>query len=86
MAAADLPDLNALRAELDQLEHEERELSTLRRKLHDRLASFPNPHNEARERELSARRRELHRRIDALRVQLRNVGFYVGPPGPSRRD
>jgi hypothetical protein len=86
MAAADLPDLDALRTELDRLEHEERELSAARRRLHDRLASFPNPHTEARERELSALRHQLHQRIDAHRVQLRDAGLDVGPPGPSCRD
>jgi hypothetical protein len=52
---------------LERLEREERELSRLRRKLHDRLASFPNPITEAREREVSRQRRELHARIDSLR-------------------
>jgi hypothetical protein len=41
----------------------------MRRKLHDRLASFPNPTTEERERELSKRRRELHAEIDALRAR-----------------
>jgi hypothetical protein len=59
-----------LLGELVRLEREEREVSALRRKLHDRLASFPNPATEARERELSAQRRELHRRIDELRARL----------------
>jgi regulator of replication initiation timing len=86
MAAAEMPDLDAMLAELDQLEREERDLSTLRRKLHDRLASFPNPLNEARERQMSSQRRQLHRRIDSLRLQLRNAGFHVGPPGPRCRD
>jgi len=60
-------------AELDvrlaQLEAKERELSALRRKLHDRLASFPNDATAERERQLSKQRRELHAEIDALRAQ-----------------
>jgi hypothetical protein len=54
---------------LEQLEAEERELSTLRRKFHDRLASFPNEVTIEKERELSKRRSELHVRIDTLRAE-----------------
>ena len=61
-----------LDALLEQLEAEERDISTTRRKLHDRIATFAgagSPHLEVRERELSKERRELHRRIDELRAR-----------------
>jgi len=58
---------------LARLEVEEREISALRRKLHDRLASFPNEVTEAQEREISKERRELHARIDELRARLREL-------------
>ena len=58
-----------LDARLHQLEAREQEVSSLRRKLHDRLASFPNESTVERERELSKERRELHAEIDALRAQ-----------------
>ena len=54
---------------LEELEAEESEVSRLRRRLHDRLASFPNEVTEQQEREVSKRRRELHVRIDALRAE-----------------
>lgn len=57
---------------LEELEAEERELSLRRRRLHDRLAVFPDYGGgdlDQQERELSARRRELHARIDALRAE-----------------
>jgi len=56
---------------LVRLEQEEREISALRRKLHDRLSSFPNEVTEAQEREISKQRRELHAKIDELRARLR---------------
>ena len=62
-----------LEALLETLEAEEREISSLRRKLHDRLASFPNEVTEAQEREISKERRELHARIDELRARLREL-------------
>jgi hypothetical protein len=62
-----------LRTRLEKLEAEEREISALRRKLHDRLASFPNEVTEQHEREVSKQRRELHVQIDALRAKLREV-------------
>jgi hypothetical protein len=62
-----------LTALLEQLEGEEREISSLRRKLHDRLASFPNEATMQQEREISAKRRELHAQIDELRVKLRHL-------------
>jgi len=66
----------ALEAELQRLEEEERDLSLLRRRLHDRMAIFPDAEGAqelaAREADLSKQRREVHRRIDELRAQ-RNV-------------
>jgi chromosomal replication initiation ATPase DnaA len=62
-----------LRTRLEKLEAEEREISALRRKLHDRLASFPNEVTEQHEREVSKQRRELHAQIDALRARLREL-------------
>jgi hypothetical protein len=59
--------------ELERLEHREKEVSALRRRLHDRLDSFPNEVTGAREQLLSAERRELHARIDVLRAELRRL-------------
>ena len=60
-------------AELEQilveLQEEEAEVSRLRRRLHDRLASFPNEVAQQQEAELSRRRRALHLRIDVLRAE-----------------
>jgi archaellum component FlaC len=67
-----VPSESELEQELHRLEEEEREVSDLRKKLHERLASFPNPVVEQQERELSARRRELHDQIDRLRIRLRD--------------
>jgi hypothetical protein len=64
-----------LDARIEALLVEERELSAVRKKLHDRLSSFPNEMTTEKERELSKRRRELHEQIDALRAErskLRN--------------
>jgi chromosome segregation ATPase len=60
------------RQRLQELEEEERLLSSRRRKLHDRMAMYPDSGAdlEAQERELSNRRRELHREIDELRARL----------------
>jgi hypothetical protein len=54
---------------LERLEAEERELSALRRRFHDRLASFPNEVTTEKEQEISQRRRALHIRIDTLRAE-----------------
>jgi 50S ribosomal subunit-associated GTPase HflX len=70
MASQTFFDINAMIVELEQLEHQERKVSAFRRRLHDRLDSYPNEFTAAREREVSAKRRSLHRRIDALRAQL----------------
>jgi anti-sigma-K factor RsiG len=59
----------ALEQLLVQLQAEEEEVSRRRRKLHDRLASFPNEVTQQQEREISAQRRALHVRIDALRAE-----------------
>ena len=70
-----MDDLNEREVEelLERLEAEERDISTTRRRLHDRIATFPDTaataHLELREREISNERRELHRRIDELRVR-----------------
>lgn len=59
-----------LRAKLVELQDEEREVSALRVKLHERLASFANPVAEEQERELSEKRRALHAEIDRIRGLL----------------
>ena len=56
--------------ELEELERREREISAIRRRLHDRLDSFPNEVARRQEAAISAERRELHRRIDELRARL----------------
>jgi hypothetical protein len=64
-------DLNKMLVELEQLEVREREVSAMRRKLHDRLDAFPNEVTAKREKDVSKERRSLHRRIDILRGELR---------------
>ena len=79
-------DLAALTGELALLEHRERELSSERQRLHDRMdvGSAAVADRSARqaaahrlslyrriERQLSDERRTLHERIDVLRSQLR---------------
>ena len=66
---------------LAELEAEEVEVSRLRRKLHDRLASFPNEVAQQQERELSAKRRALHVRIDALRAERSRRRDEAAPDG-----
>jgi chromosome segregation ATPase len=61
---------------LKELEAEEQLLSASRRRLHDRMALYPEMNGadlEAKERELSERRRELHAHIDALRASRHTV-------------
>ena len=58
-----------LDAQIEALEVEEREVSARRRKLHDRLASFPNEVTLQQEREISQHRRELHVQIDELKAE-----------------
>ena len=64
-----MDDDEQLDARIEALESEERDVSARRRKLHDRLASFPNEVTLQQEREMSTRRRELHAEIDALRAE-----------------
>ena len=71
MASQSFFDLNAMLVELEQLELREREVSAVRRKLHNRLDTFPNEITAKREQEVSKERRRLHRRIDVLRAELR---------------
>jgi hypothetical protein len=59
-----------LRKRLEELQAEEQEVSQLRARLHERLASFSNEVVAERERELSARRRDLHEEIDRIRARL----------------
>jgi hypothetical protein len=74
---ADIPRMTSdtereLQELIAELEQEERAVSLRRRRLHDRLALYPDYGSgdlEAIEHELSARRRDLHARIDALRAQ-----------------
>jgi hypothetical protein len=72
-------------AELDQilveLQEEEAEVSRLRRRLHDRLASFPNDVTQQQEHDLSKRRRALHIRIDALRAERSKRRDEAQPDG-----
>ena len=63
------PTLRRLDGELGRLLAEESEVSALRAKVHDRLASFPNDAAIRHEAELSARRVELHAEIDRLREE-----------------
>ena len=78
MAVAKLPDLDALAIELVRLERLERELSARRRKLHDRLNSFPNEFTQAQERAVSAERRATHRRIDEITALLAPLRRHPG--------
>jgi hypothetical protein len=66
-----MADYNGILLELVELERRERQVSAFRRKLHDRLDSFPNELTQERERQVSAERRDLHRRIDTLRARVR---------------
>ena len=82
MAIAKLPDMDALAIELVQLERRELEISALRRKLHDRLNSFPNEFTQRRERELSDERRAVHHRIDELRSTARAAAPALAARAP----
>jgi hypothetical protein len=63
--------VGTLAATLKQLEHEERHLSSIRRRLHEQIDNgFPNELTMRREREISAQRRALHQEIDHLRLGL----------------
>ena len=64
-------DRAALLAELERLEEQERDVSLVRRRLHERIdRGFPNESLLAEERRVSAERRELHARIDVLRARI----------------
>ena len=54
---------------LDELDVEERRISAIRRKLHDKIERFPTDELMAEEQEISRQRRELHERISDLRQQ-----------------
>jgi len=75
MAHVPNPQSDSLLAQLEVLEHRERELSVLRQKLHERIdRGFPNEFTLRQERQVSDERRALHREIDALRGRLRLPG------------
>jgi hypothetical protein len=66
--------------ELQELERDERRLSTFRRTLHERIDNGrPNHLTLEQERRVSDERRALHRRIDALRAALREAGLALAP-------
>ncbi len=73
-----------LLTQLTRLEREERQVSARRRKLHDRIASFPTPEHEQSEHELSRHRRDLHRQIDAVHAEIEAVRAEL--PAPLLRD
>ena len=63
--------LNEFRAELAQLEAEEKLLSAKRRHLHQQIDfGFASEETRDLEREISDERRRVHRRIDSLRELL----------------
>jgi DNA-binding transcriptional MerR regulator len=64
-----------IEAQLKQLEAEERSLSVNRRRLHDRIALYPDVGSsdlDEQERALSQRRKDLHAQIDRLRASRHN--------------
>ena len=71
MAVQRVGDAATIRAELEVLEAEEKEISAIRRKMHERIdLGFPTDLVIQQEQKLSKERRELHGRIDVLRAQL----------------
>jgi chromosome segregation ATPase len=68
LAASD-SELQEIDARLAELVAREAAVSASRRKLHDRLSSFPNDLTAEKELSLSKERRELHAEIDALRAR-----------------
>jgi hypothetical protein len=71
MSVDPVTEIDAKRAELDQLEAEEREISSIRRKMHERIdRGFPTELLIQQEQKLSKERRELHLRIDVLRAEI----------------
>jgi hypothetical protein len=71
MSVDRLSEIDAKRSELEQLESDEREISAIRRKMHERIdCGFPTELLIQQEQKLSKERRELHARIDLLRAEL----------------
>jgi anti-sigma-K factor RsiG len=71
MSVDPLTAIDLKRAELEQLEIEEREISAIRRKMHERIdRGFPTELLIQQEEKLSKERRALHVRIDTLRAEL----------------
>lgn len=86
MAYERVPDAWELVDELEQLVREERDLSSARERLHERIdRGFKTELTVARERQISDARRALHARIDALRAQLKLVDWEPGLPFGERR-
>jgi hypothetical protein len=80
VAQHEVSEVWALIDSLDRLMHRERELSDVRKRLHDRIdAGYKTELTAARERQISDDRRscddrrELHRQIDELRAGLAPV-------------
>ena len=71
MSVNRVDDTAAIQAELDRLEGEEREISAIRRKMHERMdLGFSSELLIQQEQKLSTERRALHTRIDELRARL----------------
>ena len=71
MSVNRVDDATAIGAELDRLESEEREISSIRRKMHERIdLGFSTELLIQQEQKLSTERRALHARIDELRARL----------------
>jgi hypothetical protein len=70
MAADELPDLDALAAELVQLEHRLRDLLRQHDKALERIAAFPNEFERARAAALAAAIDELVARSEYLEARL----------------
>ena len=71
MSVNRVDDATAIVAELDRLESEEREISSIRRKMHERMdLGFSTELLIQQEQKLSTERRALHARIDELRARL----------------
>lgn len=71
VAHQEVGDVWALIDMLDWLTQRERELSDVRKRLHDRIdAGYTSEMTAKRERQISDERRALHRQIDELRAKL----------------
>src|ERR1041384_3422272 len=86
MAASQKPDFDAMVAELDRLEREEREISALRRRLQDRIDTFPTNILPAPERQVSADGAELPPLPDEQRRPRRRQVPGEAPEPPRRID